>query len=121
MSKAKAKTPIKAKTKPVKTAKPRTPACATKEKEIYTMEKINLNAIARTYHAKEAKKAKECAVALVEKEIIPLLESAAKAGQYSYQIEIKQEGVLVSDVQKEIAERVQCRFIGYGKSFFVTW
>ena len=85
------------------------------------MEKINLNAIAKTYHENEAKKAKERAVALVEKEIIPLLETAAKAGQYNCKIEIKQKDVFPSDVQKEIAKRVQCRFIGYGKSFSVTW
>ena len=58
---------------------------------------------------------------MVEKEIIPLLESAAKAGQYNCKIEIKQKDVFASDVQKEIAKRVQCRFIGYGKSFSVTW
>lgn len=85
------------------------------------MEKMNLNAIAKAYHANEAKKAKERAAALVEKEIISLLESAAKAGQYHCKIEIKQKDIRIADVQEEIAKRVQCRFSGYGKSFTVTW
>ena len=92
-----------------------------RKKEVTIMEKINLNAIAKAYHANEAKKAKERAVALVENEIIPLLESAAKAGQYHCRIEIKQRDVFVSDVQCEIAKRVECRFNGYSKSFTVTW
>lgn len=85
------------------------------------MEKINLNAIAKAYHANEAKKARERAIALVEGEIIPLLQSAAKAGQYLCKVEIKQKDVFITDVQEEIAKRVQCRFSGYGKSFNVSW
>lgn len=85
------------------------------------MEKINLNAIAKAYHANEAQKAKERAAALVEKEIIPLLETAAKAGQYNCKIEIKQKDVFVADIQREIAKRVECRFLGYGKTFSVIW
>lgn len=85
------------------------------------MEKINLNAIAKAYHANETKKARERAVDLVENEIIPTLEAAAKAGEYFYTITIKQNDVSISDVQEEIIKRVQCRFIGYGRSFTVTW
>jgi hypothetical protein len=85
------------------------------------MEKINLNAIAKAYHANEAKKAKERAAALVEGEILPLLQSAAMAGQYACKVELKQKDVFITDVQDEIAKRVQCRFSGYGRSFTVTW
>ena len=85
------------------------------------MEKINLNELAKAYHANEAKKARERAITLVEEEIIPLLKSAAKAGQYNCKIEIKQKDVRISDIQEEIAKRVQCRFCGYGKSFNIIW
>lgn len=85
------------------------------------MEKINLNAIAKAYHANEAKKAKERAIALVEGEILPLLQSAARAGQYICKVEVKQKDVFITDVQEEIAKRVHCRFSGYGRSFNVTW
>lgn len=85
------------------------------------MEKINLNAIAKAYHENEAKKAKERAADFVEREIIPVLEAAAKAGEYYWKFVIKRKDVSISDVQDEIAKRVQCRFIGYGKSFTVTW
>ena len=85
------------------------------------MEKINLNAIAKAFHENETRKARERATALVEGEIIPLLQSAAMAGKYSCEVEINQKDVFISDVQDEIAKRAQCRFSGYGKTFIVIW
>lgn len=85
------------------------------------MEKIKLNVMAKEYHMNKAAKARERAATLVEGEIIPLLESAAKAGQYVCKVRIKQKDVFISDVQNEIAKRVQCRFRGRGKSFSVIW
>lgn len=85
------------------------------------MEKMNLNAIAKAYHATKIQEARARAVALVEKEIIPLLENAARTGQYSCKVEVKEKDVFLTDVQGEILKRVQCKISGYGKSFSVSW
>lgn len=85
------------------------------------MEKLNLNAIAKEYHANEVSKARERAAELVKTEILPMLTNAAKAGQYQCKIEIRRSDVFVSDVQTEICKMVQCKVTGYGKTFTVHW
>lgn len=85
------------------------------------MEKLNLNAIAKEYHANEAHKAKERAAELVKTEILPMLTNAARAGQFMCKVEVRRSDVFISDVQNEISKAVQCKISGYGKAFSVHW
>ena len=85
------------------------------------MEKLNLNAIAKEYHANEAHKAKERAAELVKTEILPMLTDAARAGQFLCKVEVRRSDVFVCDVQSEICKMVQCKITGYGKTFTVRW
>lgn len=85
------------------------------------MEKLNLNTITTEYYNNRNLLAKQRAIELVEKEIVPMLVNAAKAGQRQCRVVINATDVYVTDVQEELHKRVHCKMTGYGKTFSVKW
>lgn len=85
------------------------------------MEKINLHAIAESFHENLKRESRQRAAEFVEKEVLPLLENAAKNGLYAVSVKITEKNVDWTDVQLEISEKVECSFFGGGNTFTVRW
>ena len=85
------------------------------------MEKMNLRAIADAFNENLERESRQRAAEFVEKEVLPLLENAAKNGWYAATVKITEKNGSWSDVQLEISERVDCKFSGGGNSFTVRW